>query len=230
MSYQMNDAFGKVVGMIIQQHPTMTPQEAEQHAITQFSQMGIDLSKGISDKYDAQAKFGLPQSLSAGVFFSPVKKLRLALDGEWINWKNAFDEMDISLTKGTNANISKMIGVEGSIRMAFPMYWRNTVVIKTGAEYDLCKRIILRTGYAYGSNPVPSTTLFPVFPAVVTDHFTAGISVKISKSLLVSGAYEYAFENKGKATSNSLIANEYNNSTSGLENKIFHVSVSWLLK
>ena len=38
------------------------------------------------------------------------------------------------------------------------------------------------------------------------------------------------FENKEKAASKSLIAEEYNNSTSGLENKIFHVSISWLLK
>jgi long-chain fatty acid transport protein len=230
MTYQMNDAFGKVVGMIMQQYPDMTPQEAQQQAMSQFSQMGIDLSKGASDSYDAQAKFGLPQSLAAGVFFSPTKKLRLAIDGEWINWKKAFDQMDISLTKGTNINISKMVGAQGSIGMAFPMYWKNTVVIRTGAEYDICKRITLRTGYAYGSNPVPSTTLFPVFPAVVTDHFTAGFSAKLSKAFVVNGAYEYAFENKQKAASNSLIANEYNNSTSGLENKIFHFSISWLLK
>jgi long-chain fatty acid transport protein len=123
-----------------------------------------------------------------------------------------------------------MVGVQGSIDMAFPMYWKNTVVIRTGAEYDICKRITLRTGYAYGSNPVPSTTLFPVFPAVVTDHFTAGFSAKLSKAFIVNGAYEYAFENKQKAASKSSIANEYNNSTSGLENKIFHVSISWFLK
>jgi long-subunit fatty acid transport protein len=229
MTYQMNDAFGKVVGMIMQQYPTMTPQEAQQQAMSQFSQMGIDLSKGASDNYDAQAKFGLPQSVAAGIFFSPTKKLRIAVDGEWINWKKAFDQMDISLTNGTNPNISKMVGTQGSIAMAFPMYWKNTMVLRTGVEYDVCKRVTLRTGYAYGSNPVPPTTIFPVFPAIVTDHFTAGFSVKLSKAFVVNGAYEYAFENKEKATSKSYIASEYNNSVSGLENKIFHLSISWLL-
>jgi long-chain fatty acid transport protein len=230
MTYQMNDAFGKVVAMIMQQYPDMTAQQAQQQAMTQFSQMGIDFSKGASDEYDAQAKFGLPQSLSAGVYISPIKKLRVAIDGEWINWKNAFDQMDISLTHGLNTNIGKMIGVQGNIAMAFPMRWENTIVIKTGVEYDVCKKITLRTGYAYGSNPVPSTTVFPVFPAIVTDHFTAGFSLKLSKALVVNGAYEYAFENKEKAELKSFIANEYNSSTSGLENKIFHLSISWLLK
>jgi long-chain fatty acid transport protein len=230
MTYQMNDAFGKVVAMIMQQYPGMTPQEAQQQAMTQFSQMEIDLSKGASDNYNAQAKFGLPQSLAAGVSFSPMKKLRIAVDGEWINWKNAFDQMDISLTNGTNVNINKMVGTQGNIAMPFPLHWGNTVVIRAGVEYDACKRITVRTGYAYGSNPVPSTTIFPVFPAIVTDHFTAGFSVKLSKAFVVNGAYEYAFDKKEKATSNSLIASEYNNSTSGLENKIFHASLSWLLQ
>lgn len=230
MNYQMNDAFGKIVAMIMQQYPNMTPQEAQQQAMTQFSQMGIDLSKGASDEYNATAKFGLPQSLAAGISFSPTKKIRIAVDGEWINWKKAFDQMDISLTNGTNPNISKMIGTQGTLAMAFPMYWKNTIVVRTGVEYDACKRITLRTGYAYGSNPVPSTTIFPVFPAVVTDHFTAGFSVKLSKAFVVNGAYEYAFQNKEKAAPKSYIASEYNNSTSGLENKIFHVSLSWLLK
>jgi long-chain fatty acid transport protein len=230
MTYQMNDAFGKVVAMILQQYPDMTQQQAQEQAMNQFSQMGIDLSKGAKDDYNAKAKFGLPQSLAAGISISLMKKLRLAIDGEWINWKNAFDQMDISMSKGTNPNISKMIGTEGSIAMAFPMYWKNTLVLRTGAEFDACKRVTLRAGYAYGSNPVPPTTVFPVFPAIVTDHFTAGFTVKLSKAFAVNAAYEYAFDKKEKASSESYIANEYNNSTSGLENYIFHASLSWLLK
>ena len=230
MTYQMNDAYGKVVSMIIQQNPGMMVDEAQKQAMNLFNQMGIDLTKGASDKYDAEAKFGLPQSVSAGVSFSPNKKFRFALDGEWVNWKNAFDQMDISLTNGTNPNINKMLGSEGSMAMPFPMYWKNTVIIRSGIEYDPLDKLTVRAGYVYGSNPVPSTTLFPLFPAIVTDHFTAGLSVKATKSLIVNAAYEYAFQKEQKAAAESYIANEYDNSTSGLENQIFHLSISWLLK
>jgi len=230
MTYQMNDAYGKVVSMVMQQNPGMTVDEAQKQAMNLFNQMGIDLTKGASDKYDAEAKFGLPQSVSAGVSFSPNKTFRFALDGEWVNWKNAFDQMDISLTNGTNPNINKMLGSEGSMAMPFPMYWKNTVIIRSGIEYDPFDKLTVRAGYVYGSNPIPSTTLFPLFPAIVTDHFTAGLSVKATKSLIVNAAYEYAFQKEQKAAAESYIANEYDNSTSGLENQIFHLSISWLLK
>ncbi len=230
MTYQMNNAFGKVVGMIMQQYPDMNPQQAQQQAMTMFANMGIDLSKGVKDRYDAQAGFGLPQSLAAGLFFAPVKKLRLSLDAEWINWKKAFDQMDITLTNGSNPNISKMLGTAGTISMAFPMHWKNTVVIRTGVEGDVAPDFTLRAGYVYGSNPVPASTVFPVFPAVVKHHLTAGTSVKVAKNLVINAAYEYAFRNNQRAGAISEVGNQYNNSLSGLENSIFHVSVSWMIR
>jgi len=230
MTYQMNNAFGKVVSGIMQQNPGTTAQQAQQMAMGMFSQLGIDLTKGAKDVYDAKAKFGLPQSLSAGLFFAPAGKIRLALDAEWINWKSAFDQMDISLTGGTNPNISKMLGMEGSIAMSFPMNWKNTIVVRTGAEFDASKNLTLRGGYVYGSNPVPQTTIFPLFPAIVKHHITAGTSVKLSRAILLNAAYEYAFINNEATAAKSYVANEYNNSISGLKNNIFHVSISWLLK
>jgi long-chain fatty acid transport protein len=230
MTGQMNNAFGRIVSMIIQQYPGTTPAEAHQMAMGQYTQMGIDLSKGASDTYNAKARFGLPQSVAVGTAWSPAKKLRLGIDGEWINWKNAFDQMDISLSNGTNANINKMMGTGGSIEMAFPMRWKNTVVIRTGIEYDVSKAITMRGGYAYGSNPVPPATLFPVFPAIVKDHITAGVSVKLFNILQLNGAYEYAFRNSETASEKSLIATEYNNSESSLENNIYHISFSWFIK
>jgi long-chain fatty acid transport protein len=230
MTDQMNNAFGRIVSMIMQQYPGTTPAEAQQMAMGQFTQMGIDLTKGVSDKYNAKARFGLPQSVAIGTSWSASKKLRLGIDGEWINWKNAFDQMDISLSNGTNVNINKMMGMNGNMEMAFPMQWKNTVVIRTGIEYDVCSAITLRGGYAYGSNPVPSATLFPVFPAIVKDHITAGASVKISNNLHVNGAYEYAFRNNESVAGSSMIAHEYDYSESSLENRIFHISFSWSIK
>ncbi|HJW15592.1 MAG TPA: outer membrane protein transport protein, partial [Flavisolibacter sp.] len=227
MSGQMNNAIGRIVSMILQQYPGTTAGEAHQMAMDQFTQMGIDLSKGVSDSYKAEARFGLPQSLSVGTSWSPYKKIRVGMDGEWINWKMAFDQMDISLSNGTNANINKMMDTNGNIEMAFPMYWKNTIVIRTGIEYDASGAITLRGGYVYGSNPVPPATLFPVFPAIVKHHVTAGISVKLANALKVNGAYEYALRNNATASEKSLLAEEYDNSVSSLENHIFHISFSW---
>ena len=230
MTYQLNNAFGRVVAGIMQQNPSMTAEQAQAAAMNQFSQLGIDLTKGAVDKYDAEAKFGLPQSISAGLFFAASQKVRLALDAEWINWAKAFDLMDITLKNGTNTNISRMIGTNGSIAMAFPLNWKNTVVIRTGVEVDVAKKLTLRGGYVYGSNPVPESTVFPVFPAIVKHHMTLGGTLKLSRALALNLAYEYAFRNNETVNGKSLVAGEYNNSTSSLENNIYHASLSWFLK
>ena len=230
MTYQMNDAFAKVVAGIMHQDPSITPQEAQAMAMDQFAQLGIDLAKGASDSYNARAEFGLPQSLSTGVFFSVTKKIRLAVDAEWINWKNAFDRMDINLTNGTNPNINKMTGTNGNLEMAFPLNWKNTIVIRTGGEFDVARRFTVRAGYVYGSNPVPESTIFPVFPAIVKHHVTFGGTIKLSQAVNINLAYEYAFRNNETANAKSLIASEYNNSTSSLKNNIFHASLSWYLR
>jgi long-chain fatty acid transport protein len=230
MSYQMNDAFGRVVAGIMQQDPNMSPEQAQQAAMNQFAQLGIDLTKGAADNYKARAAFGLPQSFSTGLFFAASKKIRLALDAEWINWKNAFDNMDISLTNGTNQNINRVTGATGNLEMAFPLKWKNTIVIRSGGEFDITKKLTFRCGYVYGSNPVPGSTVFPVFPAVVKHHITLGSTVRLRRSLDINLAYEYAFRNDETCNETSLIANEYNNSTSSLKNNIFHASVSWYVR
>lgn len=227
MSAQMNDAFGKVVAGIMQQNPSMTPQDAQQAAMTAFSQMGIDLSQGAVASYGLDNQFGLPSSISAGFSVKPSKGLQLGLDLELIQWKNAFDRMDMKLTGGANPNINRMMGNTGSFAMYFPLEWKNTVVVRTGAEFDLTKAWKGRLGYAYGSNPVPAATVFAVFPAIVKHHVMAGTTLQASKKIGINLAWEHAFKSELKASNPSKIAQEFSGSTSGLKTDIFHVSVSW---
>lgn len=229
MSAQMNDAFGKVVAGILQQNPSMSFQDAQTAAMGAFAQMGIDLSKGAVATYSLDNEFGLPGSLAVGISVKPGQHLRLGLDMEWIQWKKAFDQMDMNLSGGANTNINTMMGNTGSFAMYFPLEWKNTVVIRTGAEFDLNKKWMGRLGYAYGSNPVPSATVFPVFPAIVKHHAMAGLSVQASKKIGLNFAYEHAFKSELKATNPSKIAEEFSGSTSGLKTDIFHVSLSWKL-
>jgi long-chain fatty acid transport protein len=230
MTYQMNDAFGKIVAGIMQQDPGTTVEKAQAMAMDQLVQLGIDLSNEVIDHYHAKAGFGLPQSLSTGVFFAASKKIRVAIDAEWINWANAFDKIDIRLTNGTNMNIKRMTGTDGNLEMSFPLKWKNTIVIRTGGEIDVARGFTLRGGYVYGSNPVPQSTIFPVFPAIVEHHITLGSTIKLSSALAINLAYEYAFRNNETCNGKSLIAGEYDNSTSGLKNNILHASLSWYLK
>jgi long-chain fatty acid transport protein len=229
LTSQFNDAFGRVVAGIIQQNPGTTQDQAQQQAAQQFTQLGVDLSKGVKDRYVAKANLKTPQSIAGGVSFAATSKIKLALDVEWINWKSAFSTLDIDLTKGTNPNISRLLGTDGSMSFPFPLQWKNTVVISTGGEYIATQKVTLRAGYVYGSNPVPASTLFPVFPAVVKHHITIGGSVKLSKAIALNLAYEHAFNNEETAASPSSIGSQYDNSKSSLATNVYHASISWFL-
>ncbi|HEX6914314.1 MAG TPA: outer membrane protein transport protein [Chitinophagaceae bacterium] len=230
MTAQMNDAFAKVVAGIMMQHPGISEEQAMQSAMTQFAELGIDLSKGAKESYRMNAGFGLPQSVAAGLSFDAGKKIRLAVDVEWLDWSHSFDRMDLEMRDGSNPNINRMMGIQGSFSMPFPLEWKNSVIVRTGISYKANSILTLRGGYAYGNNPVPAETLFPVFPAVVEHHTTLGAGIAVSKSISLNLAWEHAIENNEHAATNGKVGAQFSNSSSSLANNIFHISGSWTIR
>ncbi len=229
MTYQLNDAFGRAVMGVMQQNPGMTPEQAQQAVMGMFTQLGIDMSKGVVAEYDLETKLKFPQSVGIGGMFRLSENVRLAFDFEWINWKNAFDKMTLILKNGSNANINRMMGNDGNFELDFPMNWEDSYSTRLGLEVDATDIITFRAGAAFGSNPVPNATVFPVFPAIVENHVMVGLTYKLSSSFAMNAAYEHAFNYAQTALTPSLLASEYSGSTSQLKESIFHLSFSWLM-
>jgi long-chain fatty acid transport protein len=230
MSKQFEDAMGRGI-MGLYQNPAMKGvplNTALGYVSGNFSQMGIDLTKGVAADYGLDVSMKLPMSVGFGMSYQTTPRLKLALDAEWLNWADAFDKMAMKMSGGTNVNINKMIG-SSALNIDFPLKWNNTVIVKLGAEYKVSERFTMRVGYAYGSNPVPTTTIFPIFPAVVENHVTLGGSCKLSKKLTLSGAVESALNNKTTATNPSGIQSEFSGSTSQLSTFLGHIALNWTL-
>jgi long-chain fatty acid transport protein len=230
MTAQMNDAFGKAVAGYMAQNPSATQQQAQAAVMANFAGLGIDISKGVVASYNLEAKLTLPQTIGIGASWKLSELVILAADLEWVNWKDAFDTMTLNLSGGSNTNINTMMGNNGSFTMEFPMYWANSFNIRLGGEYVASHMVTLRAGYAYGANPVPASTIFPVFPAVVENHLMIGATLGLSESMGLNLAYEMALNKSQKASAQSIVAQEYNGSTSELAENIFHISLSWKLK
>ncbi len=226
MTAQLNDAFGKAMMGWMMQNPGKTQLQAQAAIMAQFTQLGIDMSKGVAANYDLDVDLKFPQSIGFGVSYNASSVLKLAADFEWLNWENAFDKMTLKLTNGNNSNVNKMIGSSG-MNIDFPMNWKNSIVIKVGGEYMANKELTLRVGYTYGTNPVPETTIFPIFPAVVESHVMFGASYKISKPLTIHAAFEMGLNKSETASNPSIIANEYDGSTSQLSTTLIHVAASY---
>jgi long-chain fatty acid transport protein len=227
MTAQMNDAFGKAMQGYLAQNPGKTQAEAQAAVMAQFAGLGIDLSKGVAANYDLNVDLKFPQSFGFGTSYVISNSLKIAADLEWINWANAFDKMTIKLSNGANPNINRMLGNTGTFNLDFPMNWKNSVVVKLGGEYSINSDLIVRLGYVYGGNPVPETTIFPIFPAIVENHLTIGASYKVSAPLTINAAFEMALNKSLTASNPSLIANEYNGSTSQLSTSLIHLSASY---
>jgi len=70
--------------------------------------------------------------------------------------------------------------------------WQNITIIKLGYQFDVGDNTY-RVGYSHSQQPVPnSESLFNIIaPAVIQDHFTAGMTMRLSgnQELNVSGMY-----------------------------------------
>ena len=110
------------------------------------------------------------------------------------------------------------------------MNWKDSWAIRVGGEYAANTDVTLRAGYAYGTNPVPASTIFPVFPAIVEHHVMLGGTYQVNNAMSVTLAYERALNKAQTAGAQSVIAQEYNNSVSQLSENIFHLSMSYALK
>lgn len=227
MTAQLNDAFGKAVMGWMMQNPGKTQAQAQAAIMAQFTMLGIDMSKGVVANYDLDVDLTFPASFGFGVSYKATDCMMFAADVEYLMWENAFDKMTMKLKNGNNANINKMMGNSGTFNIDFPMNWKNSLMLKIGGEYAATKELTLRLGYTYNSNPVPESTVFPIFPAIIENHIMAGLSYKVSAPLTINAAFEMGLNNSLKASNPSLIANEFDGSTSELSTTLVHISFSY---
>jgi long-chain fatty acid transport protein len=191
---------------------------------TQLGGMGIDMSLGMADAYDAEIEFAWPQQFGVGAAFQATDDLLIGIDVGWINWSATMESFKMTFSGGTNDNINAMMGTpDGTIELEMPLEWDDQVVIAIGAEYMVNDRFAMRGGFNYASNPVPEETLIPIFPAVVESHITLGFGYGLTDNLGVDFGYEYVLANSLDVT-NSSIANEYDGSTSELGENVVHLT------
>ena len=223
MTSQFYQAYEKMVGGAMSQYE-LSLQDAQNSVNTQLAAMGIDMTLGMISDYNVEIEMSWPQQFGFGFGYKASDKLLLAADLKWINWKDAMKEFKMSFDEGTNANINAMMGSE-SLKLNMPLKWEDQIVLALGIEYSLTPKLSLRSGYNFSSNPVPEKTLLPIFPAVIENHITFGFGYFLTKNLNCDIAYELNLEKKIEVN-NSIVANEYDNSSSSLSENVLHFGIN----
>ncbi len=233
MFAQFGDAFGRMVQGTMAQNPGMTQEEAQAAVMANFTAMGFtDLMTAtgmnpdaVNASYDAEVEMAWPQSIDFSLSYAPLKTTTIYADVKWINWKTAMKDFKMTMKSGDNNNVNLMMGGD-EVVMVMPLEWEDQVVIALGVQHQFNDMFSARVGYNYGSNPVPTETLMPLFPAIVEQHITAGVGIAPTKDLAFDLGFEFVPEVEGEVDESD-IANEYDGSKSSLSELLFHFGVNY---
>ncbi len=161
--------------------------------------------------YNASVKNILPQSVNGNIAWHVNPRWTLAFQTDWVNWSNAFVNLPVTLTNGSNPVIN---GVAGSSTLVdgVPLNWKDQYSFHGGVERMLTESTSLRFGYAHGNSPVPNGTLTPMTAAIMTNQLSTGFAYHRGRSRF-DFAYTYDPTSQQQVQQSNLLAGEYNNST-----------------
>ena len=183
--------------------------DASGNARQQFDALGATTFQG-DFHYDAEVVTKFPQALSGGVSWQAHKRVRLNLQGSWVDWSNSFDRLPVFLTNGNNADLNGFVGSD-KLNDVIPVQWRDQGVLGAGVESPMGEHLAFRGGYSYATNPVPSSTLTPMTAAIL--QHTLGTGVGYSRgNYNLDFAYQYQLPATERVGTSSLLSGEYNNS------------------
>ncbi len=161
--------------------------------------------------YDAEVRTELPQIASIGAEWQVLPRLRLVGGVDWINWANAFDELNIHLSNGSNAAINGVVGSNSMTDIA-PLRWRDQWVYRTGAEYEIGRAFTARVGYTYARSAVPAQTMTPLTASIFDHKVSAGVGYKRGR-YHADLVWQWSLPAKQHVGQNALLDGEYSNSS-----------------
>jgi long-chain fatty acid transport protein len=134
----------------------------------------------------------LPQELGVGVAVRVVKPLLIAAEVNWIDWSGALKTSTLRAGNPDNPAAPPALALTSTLD------WRDQYVFAIGAAYDLTENAIMRAGYNYGKNPIPSGTLSPLLDPIGEHTVTFGGGYSFSKRWQLNAAVEYMLNNRVK--------------------------------
>ena len=147
--------------------------------------------------------FQWPATMGVGVAVTPMKGLMLVADVKQIGWADVMKNFDMTFTADNVASNGNFAGAVMDMKLF--QNWEDQTVYSVGGSFAVTDELTVRGGANRGKNPVPSTYLNALFPAIVQNHITAGVGYKLrggsNVDLSVTKALEAKVTSAGGVTS-----------------------------
>ena len=189
---------------VIESHGTATGNAGQQ-----FTALGLGAARP-DFAYDAQVRNVFPQSMLASVVLQANSLWVLSFQSNWINWKNAFVALPVTLTNGNNADINGLLG-SNSIVDTVPLNWKDQFAFRAGVERLIGENVSWSGGFSHANNPVPNATLNPMTAAIMSNQLSTGLAYSTGPYRF-NFAYALGLTTESNVQNSSLLSGEYNNS------------------
>ncbi len=127
--------------------------------------------------------FQWPETFALGFTHKPSEKWMVSGDVKHIGWANTMKQFAMTFTADSSATNGGFANTVLDVTM--DQNWNDQTVVMMGAQYQSSEKLTLRGGMNIANNPVPSSTLNPLFPATIKGHLTGGFGYKLSKESTV---------------------------------------------
>lgn len=114
-------------------------------------------------------QLNLPFYTGLGIGYALHPKIKLALDINYVGWK-AYDSLKIDFANNTDKLND----------LASPRLYKNTFIVRLGAQYKVTENFTVRAGAYYDQSPVKSGYLTPETPDSDKIGLTTGFTITIA--------------------------------------------------
>ena len=118
----------------------------------------------------------VPATASVGVAVNATDKLMLTADYKRIFWSQSMKTISIS---------------QNNIEVDMKQNWKDQNVLALGVAYKVLPQLTLRAGANIANNPIEENVT-PLFPAIIKNHYTAGVGYEFNETHSIDASFAYA--------------------------------------
>ncbi len=181
---------------------------------TDFNMNGntkVDIPGLGSARFDSTLGVTWPRTLGIGLQHQCNEATTLSCDVIWADWSSAFDQMDLQLSSPNDPTVAGVTGTAPFVDQ-FPLRWRDTISVRLGLERQIADERVVRTGYVYHQNPIPSSTLTPFIQATLEHAVSVGYGWKLGNSWRADVAYQFSFGSPQSTGTSAFVGSDFDNS------------------
>ncbi len=124
---------------------------------------------------DISANLTTPQNIAVGVAVDVNKDLKVSADYQYVGW-SSYDKLEVTFE-------------ESGVVSSSPRNYKNSYILRLGADYRLNQQVSLMGGIYFDKNPVSTAYLNPSLPEADRLGLSFGVEGRLFDNLTITGSY-----------------------------------------